>query len=125
MYPLVASFPGKEFPLHITNKILDQVYSLCRCWRREKSFCSCRELNSDFSVIQHAAYSLSCSSFNFSICCQKKKRLRKKLKRNNMCDYYTTDEETRVTFCMRPSKFIYRATDILETSLTPVMVSRM
>jgi hypothetical protein len=42
-----------------------------------------------------------------------------------MCDYYTTDEETRVNFYMTPLKFIYRATDILETSLTPVMVSRM
>jgi len=42
-----------------------------------------------------------------------------------MCDYYTTVKETRVTFYTTPSKFIYRATDILETSLTPVMVSRM
>jgi len=42
-----------------------------------------------------------------------------------MCDYYTTDKETRVTFYMTLSKFIYRATDVLETSLTPVMVSRM
>jgi len=42
-----------------------------------------------------------------------------------MCDYHTTDKETRVTFYMTPSKFTYSVTDISETSLTPVMVSRM